>query len=82
MTDQVLPETKPAKRPAITPPETQRERVQRIAFSMQEAADALGVSYISVHRLLKRGLLRSSTALRHKLIPATELERFLNSTLQ
>jgi len=44
---------------------------------MAEAAQALGVSYISVHRLLKRGLLRSVPALRTKLIPAGELERFL-----
>lgn len=48
---------------------------------MREAAAMLGISYISVHRLLKRGLLRSSTALRHKLIPATEIDRFLKSTL-
>ena len=53
----------------------------KLAFSMQESADALGVSYISVHRLLKRGLLKSSTALRRKLIPASELARFLNDTL-
>jgi hypothetical protein len=53
----------------------------RLAYTMREAAAMLGISYISVHRLLKRGLLRSSTALRHKVIPATELERFLKSTL-
>ena len=55
---------------------------QKLAYSMGEAADALGVSYITVHRLLKRGLLKSSSALRTKLIPATELERFLRETLQ
>jgi DNA-directed RNA polymerase specialized sigma24 family protein len=49
---------------------------------MQETADILGVSYITVHRLLKRGLLKSSTALRHKLIPGSEIERFLQSTLE
>jgi excisionase family DNA binding protein len=48
---------------------------------MQETADRLGVSYQTVYRLLKRGLLKSSTALRHKLIPATEIERFLKATL-
>jgi excisionase family DNA binding protein len=54
----------------------------RLAYTMKETAKILGVSYITVHRLLKRGLLRSSQALRHKLIPASEIERFLKTTLQ
>ncbi len=52
----------------------------KMAYTMQETADVLGVSYITVHRLLKRGLLRSSSALRHKIIPISEIERFLRST--
>ena len=52
----------------------------RLAYTMQETAKILGVSYITVHRLLKRGLLKSSTALRHKLIPFTEIQRFLKAT--
>ena len=58
------------------------QALPRLAYTMQETADILGVSYITVHRLLKRGLLKSSTALRHKLIPASEIERFLESTLE
>ena len=54
----------------------------RLAYTMAETAKILGVSYITVHRLIKRGLLRSSNALRHKLIPGSEIERFLKSTLQ
>jgi len=54
--------------------------VPKLAFSMREAANALGVSYITVHRLLRRGLLKSSSALRTKVIPATELHRFLEET--
>jgi hypothetical protein len=54
----------------------------RLAYSMEETAGILGISYISVHRLCKRGLLKSLTALRHKLIPKTEIERFLKSTLE
>jgi len=49
---------------------------------MEETAKILGVSYITVHRLLKRGLLRSSTALRHKLIPYSEIQRFLRETME
>lgn len=56
--------------------------VPKLAYTMQETADALGVSYLTVHRLLKRGLLRSSTALRHKVIPVTEIQRFLKETLE
>lgn len=58
------------------------EKLPRLAYTMQETAAMLGVSYITVWRLIQRGLLRSSTALRHKLIPATEIQRFLNSTLE
>jgi excisionase family DNA binding protein len=54
----------------------------RLAYTMAETAKILGVSYITVHRLIKRGLLRSSNALRHKLIPGSEIERFLKATLE
>src|SRR5262245_54766821 len=54
----------------------------RLAFTMRETAAILGISYISVHRLLRRGLLKSSTALRHKLIPRVEIEKFLRTTMQ
>jgi excisionase family DNA binding protein len=54
----------------------------KLAYSMKETAEVLGVSYFTVHRLIKRGLLKSSNALRHKLIPHSEIERFLQSTLR
>jgi excisionase family DNA binding protein len=54
----------------------------RLAYSMKETAALLGVSYMTVHRLLKCGLLKSSSALRRKLIPASEIERFLKDTLE
>lgn len=53
---------------------------QKLVYSMREAAAVLGVSYITMHRLLKRGLIRSSSAVRHKIIPHFELERFLRDT--
>lgn len=52
----------------------------RLAFTMKETAEILGVSYITVHRLLQRGLLRSSKALRCKIVSRKEIERFLNET--
>jgi excisionase family DNA binding protein len=53
----------------------------RLAFSVAETASILGVSEKSVRRLISRGLLRSSRALRHLLIPRKEIERFLNNTV-
>lgn len=53
----------------------------RLAFTMREAAAIIGVSYITMHRLLKRRLIHSSTAVGRKIIPRTELERFLKATL-
>lgn len=53
----------------------------KLAYSMAEAAEVIGVSYVTMHRLLKRGLIRSSSALRHKVIPHTELVKFLTTTL-
>ena len=53
----------------------------RLAYNLHETAEILGISYISVWRLLKRGKLRSSNAFRTKLIPVGEIQRFLNATL-
>jgi predicted site-specific integrase-resolvase len=47
---------------------------------MKETAEMLGVSYITVHRLILRGLLRSSLASRKKIISKIEIERFLKET--
>lgn len=51
-----------------------------MSFTVKQAAEALGVSNATVYRLLTRGLLRSSSALRTKVIPRTEIERFLKET--
>lgn len=40
----------------------------------------IGVSRVSMYRLLERGLIKASGALRHKLIARSELERFLRET--
>jgi len=53
----------------------------RLAYTMRETAAILGVSYITVHRLLKRGKLRASDAIRNKVIPLTEIERFLKESI-
>jgi excisionase family DNA binding protein len=65
-----------------TPTIEETSGLPRLAYTMRETAEILGVSYMTIHRWLKRGLLRSSSALRHKLIPASEIERFLRDTLE
>jgi len=57
------------------------ETLPRLAYTMRETAEILGVSYITVHRLLKRGKLRASGAIRNKVIPRAEIERFLRESL-
>jgi excisionase family DNA binding protein len=48
------------------------------ALKIKDAAKYLGgVSQITVRRLIDRGLIRPNRALRHLLIPVSELDRFL-----
>jgi excisionase family DNA binding protein len=55
---------------------------EKLALSRSEAASALGVSLPSLHRLVRRGLLRPSRALRRPLFSRQEIERFLQETSQ
>jgi excisionase family DNA binding protein len=51
---------------------------ERLAYSIQESADMLGVNYFSVYRLIQRGQLKACRALRGKLlVPRTELLKLL-----
>jgi len=53
---------------------------ERLAYSIQEAADLLGVDYFSVYRLIQRGKLQACRALRGKLlVPRSELLRLLKN---
>jgi excisionase family DNA binding protein len=53
---------------------------ERLAYSVQEAADLLGVHYFSVYRLIQNGKLKACRALRGKLlVPRNELLRLLKS---
>jgi excisionase family DNA binding protein len=61
-----------------TPPVTASS--ERLAYSVQEAADMLGVNYFSIYRLIQRGKLKVCRALRGKLlVPRTELLRLLKT---
>jgi excisionase family DNA binding protein len=54
---------------------------ERLAYSIREAADLLGVDYFSVYRLIQRGKLQFCRALRGKLlVPRSELLRLLKTS--
>ncbi len=54
----------------------------RLGYTMRETSQMLGVSYMTIHRLLKRGMLKSCSVLRTKLIPRDEIDRFLRETVR
>ncbi|HXA45203.1 MAG TPA: helix-turn-helix domain-containing protein [Candidatus Angelobacter sp.] len=66
--------------PVPIPAPTVSKTDTKLAYSVKETAEMLGVAAKSVHRLIARGLLKSSSALRCKRIPKSEIERFLKTT--
>jgi hypothetical protein len=50
------------------------------SFTLQQRRNAPDHEAVPVHRLIQRGLLNSSLALRHKMFFKTEIERFLKET--
>ncbi len=55
-------------------------RKPKLALTRTEAAEALGVSPITIDRLTKRRLLIPSRACRRPLYSVQEIERFLRET--
>jgi excisionase family DNA binding protein len=61
--------------PAVALPDS-----ERLAYSVEEAAQLLGVHYFSVYRMIQRGKLRACRVLRGKLlIPRSELLKLLKA---
>jgi len=60
---------------------TQTSSKARVFFSVLEVSEMFGISPKSVYRLLKRGLLKSSSALRHKRISKDSIESFIATTV-
>jgi hypothetical protein len=54
--------------------------VPKLALTRNEAAEAIGVTPVTIDRLAKRGLLVPSRATRRPLYPVWEIERFLRET--
>lgn len=56
-------------------------RVERVFYSVSEVSEMFNLNPKSVYRLLARGLLKSSSALRHKRISRDSIEEFMNITV-
>ncbi len=53
---------------------------ETLLFPVSKVAEMFSISKKSVHRLLKRGLLQSSNALRHKMVTRASIEQFMSNT--
>jgi len=56
------------------------ETNSRLFFDTNEVAEMFGVSTKTVYRLLQRGLLKASTAFRHKMISKQSIDEFIART--
>ena len=54
---------------------------KRIFLSVEEVAQLFGLSKKTVYRLLDRGLLKSSNAVRHKMILRASVDEFVAKTV-
>jgi len=52
-----------------------------LLFPVSKVAEMFSVSKKSVHRLLQRGLLESSSAFRHKMITRASIEKFIGGKI-
>ena len=59
----------------IPPPVPEPAPVERLTYSVEESATALGVSKPTIYRLLARRILRPVPGLRHKRIPCQQIRR-------
>ncbi len=71
-------ETIPENETQTTTPPT-----ERLAYSVQESADMLGINYFTMYRLIQRQKLKTCRVLRGKLlVPRTELLQLLQTDLR
>lgn len=71
----------PPKAPPSPPVTIQREiptlKPTKLAYTIRELSAELGISKVSIYRLIDRGLLKSLPYLRTKVFTRQEVERFL-----
>jgi excisionase family DNA binding protein len=65
------------------PVQTAALPAERLAYSIQEAADLLGIHYYTMYRLIQRQKIKTCRVLRGKLlVPRVELVKLLQTDLR
>lgn len=64
----------------IAPPTVSEDNIPLRVYSVKQAAQTLGMSISCVRRLIQRGLLRPSRAMRHLRIPVKQIDELLKNT--
>lgn len=59
-----------------------KPNIPRKAYTMDEAGASIGLSYVSIWRLVKAGKIRTFKALSKQLIPLSELDRYIAEQLE
>ena len=59
---------------------TESGRLPKLAYTLREASDVLGLSTRTIRRLVNRGLLHPSRASQRFIFSHKELDRFLEQT--
>ena len=68
----------PAQPPIAPPPPPARDRTPRLAYSIKDAATALGISRSTLYRLINEGELRTLRIAGRRLIQAADIEAMLS----
>lgn len=69
---------KPPEAQPPAPPPPVRSLAPKLAYTLQELSEELGISKVSLYRFEVRGLLKSLPYFRHKVFSRGEVERFLS----
>ena len=64
--------------PEPSPPPPTKPLAPKLAFTLKELSQELGVSKVTLYRMEVRGLLKSLPYFRHKVFSREEVERFLS----
>lgn len=78
MSRRLQTEEKPAAiMPPEAPPALEKSPPPKLAYTLKELSAELGISRISLYRLISRGLIKPLPYLRTKIFARAEVERFL-----
>lgn len=68
----------PEAAPPTSPPLLAKPLTPKLAYTLKELSEELGISKVSLYRFEVRGLLKPLPYFRHKVFSRDEVERFLS----